>query len=82
MTGPILESILSSCACKTGMPSVETLLSHSVFSAKPSTDLCYFKVPSHTRDALRDACDQTDARIKDEQKMVGITFLREITTKL
>ncbi|XP_046662026.1 PX domain-containing protein kinase-like protein [Homalodisca vitripennis] len=67
---PVLESILSSGACKSGMPSLEMLLALPVFSAKPATDHCYFKLSSHTRDALKDACHQTDARIKDEQKKV------------
>ncbi|XP_054278649.1 PX domain-containing protein kinase-like protein [Macrosteles quadrilineatus] len=67
---PVLESILSSCACKTGMPSLLSLLSLPVFSGQPPIDHCYFKLPSHTRDALKGACQQTDARIKDEQKKI------------
>lgn len=67
---PVLESILSSCACKSGLPTIESLLSLPVFSSTPSHERSYFKLSTHTKEALRDACHKTDARMKDEQKKV------------
>uniref|UniRef100_A0A1B6CZC3 PX domain-containing protein n=1 Tax=Clastoptera arizonana TaxID=38151 RepID=A0A1B6CZC3_9HEMI len=66
----LLESIISSCACKTGMPSLKYLLSLPIFTIPILNEHTYFKLPQHTKEALRDACYKTDARIKDEQKKV------------
>ncbi|XP_049831647.1 PX domain-containing protein kinase-like protein isoform X1 [Schistocerca gregaria] len=74
----LLESILSTEACKDGMPSIPTLLAHPFFNGFTSNGLsntsadeqAYLKFSSHLREALKDARQKMEERLKEEQKMV------------
>lgn len=70
----MLESILSSEACKNGLPSIEDLLKHSFFArvilnVLPN-DKVHFKVSNGTRDNLKQLKVQIEERLKEEQKVV------------
>lgn len=77
----VLESILSTEACKGGLPTIAALLTHPFFN---STELAYshhltnpsqsdrphLKFSSHVKEALKVARQKIEIRLKDEQKMV------------
>jgi hypothetical protein len=72
--------ILTPNACKKGMPSIETLLSHSFFANDslsingPPLDMgqCYLKFPLHIKDQLKNTFSIIEKRLKDDQKAVSV----------
>lgn len=70
----VLESILSSEACKSGLPSIESLLKHKFFSTVYvpllPDDKAHLKIPCSTKEHLKNAVVQMEERLKEEQKMV------------
>ena len=72
----VLESILSTEACKGGVPTVSALLTHPFFnsaefsSSNQVTDRPHLKFSSHVKEALKIARQKMETRLKDEQKMV------------
>nr|XP_022297327.1 PX domain-containing protein kinase-like protein isoform X2 [Crassostrea virginica] len=69
----VLESILSPEACKGGLPSVENLLSHPFFSgvSLPPSDKPVLKIPSKLKEAIKNAKEQMEKRLKEEQKIIN-----------
>lgn len=68
----VLESILTTEACKNGLPTLSDLLSHTFFSSytlqlleKP-----ILKIPSKLKEAIRLAKDSMEIQLKEEQKMI------------
>nr|CAD7429821.1 unnamed protein product [Timema monikensis] len=72
----VLESILSSEACKKGLPTIGALLSHPFFNNSSCdsshSERPHFKYSTHTKEALRVAWQKTESRLKEEQKIVCI----------
>jgi len=77
----VLESVLSTEACKGGVPTIAALLTHPFFNSTELSSLhqltnssqCdrpHLKFSSHVKEALRVAHQKTETRLKDEQKMV------------
>lgn len=70
----VLDSILSSEACKAGLPSIESLLNHKFFSSVVVTllpeDKAHLKIPNSTKEHLKSVVAQIEERLKEEQKMV------------
>ncbi|KAJ8946415.1 hypothetical protein NQ314_008897 [Rhamnusium bicolor] len=70
----ILERILSSEACKNGLPTVVDLLMDPFFSFTQlnllPNDKAHFKIPSSIKERLKVAIAKMEERLKDEQKMV------------
>lgn len=68
----VLESILTTEACKNGLPTVEGLLMHPFFSAVvlPSTDKPVLKIPSKLKEALKQSKDEFERKLKEEQKQI------------
>nr|CAD7568597.1 unnamed protein product [Timema californicum] len=70
----VLESILSSEACKKGLPTIGALLSHPFFNNSSydssHSERPHFKYSTHTKEALRVAWQKTESRLKEEQKLV------------
>lgn len=68
----VLESILTSEACKNGLPQVSALLSHPLFSGVmlPVTDKPVLKVPSKLKECIRTAQTEVDKRLTEEQKII------------
>ncbi|XP_062593709.1 PX domain-containing protein kinase-like protein isoform X1 [Saccostrea cucullata] len=69
----VLESILSTEACKGGLPTVDDLLSHPFFAGVtlPPTDKPVLKIPSKLKEAIKNAKDQMERRLKEEQKIIN-----------
>lgn len=72
--GAVLDSILSSEACKSGLPSIESLLNNPFFSTIVlsiyPTDRAHLKIPSSTKEQLKVAQASLEERLKEEQKMI------------
>ncbi|XP_018321403.1 PX domain-containing protein kinase-like protein [Agrilus planipennis] len=70
----VLESILSAEACKTGLPTIENLLSMPFFQKVAlvfnSEDKAQLKIPSSIKERLKNVQAQIEERLKDEQKMM------------
>ncbi|XP_069101211.1 PX domain-containing protein kinase-like protein isoform X1 [Argopecten irradians] len=68
----VLESILTTEACKNGLPTVQDLLSHTLFSdvTLPATDKPVLKIPSKLKEAIRLAKEDMESRLQEEQKVV------------
>lgn len=70
----IIASILSSEACKSGLPAIDTLLANPFFaSVSPghSTDeKTHLKIPTNIKEQLKIAQHQLEERLHSEQKMV------------
>ncbi|XP_044264656.1 PX domain-containing protein kinase-like protein [Tribolium madens] len=70
----LLESILSAEACKSGLPTIESLLSHKFFTSVTITllpdDKAHLKIPNSTKEHLKVAVTQMEERLREEQKMV------------
>ncbi|XP_021343288.1 PX domain-containing protein kinase-like protein isoform X2 [Mizuhopecten yessoensis] len=66
-----LESILTTEACKNGLPTVPDLLSHPLFSdvTLPATDKPVLKIPSKLKEAIRLAKEDMESRLQEEQKV-------------
>ncbi|KAM4652833.1 PX domain-containing protein kinase-like protein isoform 3-T3 [Discoglossus pictus] len=69
---PVLESILSSEACKCGMPSVSQLLQMPLFSdvTLMHSEKPQFKIPTKLKEALKTAKECMEKRLTEEQKLV------------
>lgn len=73
----LLEVILSHEALKQDLPTLAQLLEHPFFadvrqetrSNVSSNDKPYFKLSSHLKDALSEATNKAETRLKDEQKV-------------
>ncbi|CAB0041939.1 unnamed protein product [Trichogramma brassicae] len=69
----VLEIILSHEALKQDLPTAAQLMKHPFFeSAQQNASAIekpYFKLNSHLKDALLEAINKTEARLKDEQKV-------------
>nr|CAD7415034.1 unnamed protein product [Timema cristinae] len=76
----VLESILSSEACKKGLPTIGALLSHPFFNNSSCdsshSERPHFKYSTHTKEALRVAWQKTESRLKEEQKIVCIVIYK------
>lgn len=77
----VLESILSTEACKGGVPTIAALLTHPFFNStelasshqltnSSQSDRPHLKFSSHVKEALKVARQKIETRLKDEQKMV------------
>lgn len=70
----VLEALISTEACKNGLPSVANLLMHPFFQnvvpANGSTAKLAIRVPSSLRDALRVARSRTEKRLQEDQKQL------------
>ncbi|MED6247707.1 hypothetical protein ATANTOWER_014144 [Ataeniobius toweri] len=68
----VLQSILSTEACKTGMPTVSALIQTPLFSdvqLKHSEKL-QIKVPSRLKEALKEAKGRLEKRLHEEQRLI------------
>ncbi|KAL1429362.1 hypothetical protein MTO96_016326 [Rhipicephalus appendiculatus] len=70
----VLEALLSTEACKNGLPSVANLLMHPFFQnvapANGSTAKLALRVPSSLKDALKMARSLTEKRLQEDQKQL------------
>ncbi|CAH1162929.1 unnamed protein product [Phaedon cochleariae] len=70
----ILVKILSTDACRNGLPSIADLLYDPFFSlvqlAFVSSDRAHFKMAASTKEQLRLAVSRTEERLKEEQRLV------------
>ncbi|XP_065290657.1 PX domain-containing protein kinase-like protein [Dermacentor albipictus] len=70
----VLEALLSTEACKNGLPSVANLLMHPFFQkvapANGSIAKLALKVPSFLKDALKTARSRTEKRLQEDQKQL------------
>ncbi|MGH0164146.1 UNVERIFIED_CONTAM: hypothetical protein FKN15_046449 [Acipenser sinensis] len=68
----VLQSILSTEACRTGMPTVTQLLQTQLFSdvLLLSSEKPQFKISTKLKEALKTANDCLEKRLLEEQKMV------------
>lgn len=71
--------VLSTRACKRGMPSIETLLEHPFFSTGTPVSSrliinenvqCYLKFTNHIKEELRKVVQVLESRLKNDQKLV------------
>lgn len=70
--GPVLRSLLSAEACKSGMPSVSALLQTPLFSdvQLQQSEKQQFKVPSRLKEALKTAKESLERRLHEEQRLL------------
>ncbi|KAK7503656.1 hypothetical protein BaRGS_00005195, partial [Batillaria attramentaria] len=68
----VLESILTTEACKNGLPQVSDLLLHPLFSpvVLPVSDKPVLKVPSKLKECVRAAREEVEKRLREEQKII------------
>ncbi|XP_037347193.2 PX domain-containing protein kinase-like protein isoform X3 [Pungitius pungitius] len=68
----VLQSTLSTEACKSGMPSVSQLIRTPLFADVPlrHSEKLQIKVPSRLREALRAAKEGLERRLQEEQRMI------------
>lgn len=69
----VLESILTTEACKNSLPSVDDLLSHPLFSDvsfPPLSNKPVLKFPSKLKEFVRAAKEEVETRIKSDQKLL------------
>nr|CAB3265330.1 PX domain-containing protein kinase-like protein [Phallusia mammillata] len=70
----VLESILSSEACKNGLPTLEGLLSHPFFADETVTTVGIkpqLKIPSKLKETFRQYKEALERKLKEEQKVIG-----------
>lgn len=69
---PVLQSLLSTEACKCGMPSVSALLQTPLFGEVhlQHSEKQQLKVPSRLKDALKTAKDHLERRLHEEQRLL------------
>ncbi|XP_056131028.1 PX domain-containing protein kinase-like protein isoform X3 [Lampris incognitus] len=67
----VLQSILSTEACKTGMPTVSQLIQTPLFSdvQLEHADKLQFKIPTKLKEALRTAKESLERRLQEEQRV-------------
>ncbi|XP_015203483.1 PX domain-containing protein kinase-like protein isoform X2 [Lepisosteus oculatus] len=68
----VLQSILSTEACKAGMPAVSQLLQNPLFSdiLLFNSERPQFKISTKLKDALKSAKENLERRLQEEQKMI------------
>ncbi|XP_031424356.1 PX domain-containing protein kinase-like protein isoform X3 [Clupea harengus] len=68
----VLQSILSTEACKTGMPSITQLLQTPLFKDVLlfNSEKAQFKITSKLKEALKTAKDSLEKRLQEEQKII------------
>ncbi|GFO45019.1 mitochondrial ribonuclease p protein 1 homolog, partial [Plakobranchus ocellatus] len=69
----VLESILTTEACKNGLPSVADLLSHPLFcdvSFPPLSNKPTLKIPSKLKEFVKAAKEEVESRLKNDQKLL------------
>lgn len=70
----VLEALISTEACKNGLPTVADLLMHPFFQnaapANGSTAKLTLKVPASLKDALKAARARTEKRLQEDQKQL------------
>ncbi|XP_054640211.1 PX domain-containing protein kinase-like protein isoform X2 [Dunckerocampus dactyliophorus] len=68
----VLQSILSTEACKSGMPTVLQLIQTPLFSDIPlqHSEKIQIKVPSRLKDALKTAKERLEKRLQEEQRVL------------
>nr|XP_061796767.1 PX domain-containing protein kinase-like protein isoform X1 [Nerophis lumbriciformis] len=68
----VLQSILSTEACKSGMPTVSQLIQTPLFChvQLQHSDKVQIKVPSRLKDALKTAKDRLEKRLQEEQRVL------------
>ncbi|XP_076027521.1 PX domain-containing protein kinase-like protein isoform X3 [Genypterus blacodes] len=68
----VLQSILSTEACKSGMPTVSQLIQTPLFSDVQiqHSDKVQMKVPSRLKEALKAAKDSLEKRLQEEQRQL------------
>nr|XP_057910878.1 PX domain-containing protein kinase-like protein isoform X2 [Doryrhamphus excisus] len=68
----VLQSILSTEACKSGMPTVSQLIQTPLFSDVPlqHSEKIQIKVPSRLKDALKTAKERLEKRLQEEQRVL------------
>uniref|UniRef100_A0A2C9LVA4 Protein kinase domain-containing protein n=1 Tax=Biomphalaria glabrata TaxID=6526 RepID=A0A2C9LVA4_BIOGL len=69
----VLESILTTEACKNGLPTVANLLSHPLFSdvnLVPQTNKPVLKIPSKLKDFVKSSKEEIESRLKSDQKLL------------
>ncbi|XP_077293968.1 PX domain-containing protein kinase-like protein isoform X2 [Arctopsyche grandis] len=83
----ILQILLSTTACKQGMPNIDTLLLHPFFNTGSSvsnritvdeTMQCYLKFPHQVKEELQNAARNIETRLKSDQKLVRMNRIQEI----
>lgn len=68
----VMESILTTEACKNGLPTINGLLQHPLFASTilPPNDRPTIKIPSKLKESLRDAKTQMEKRLSEEQRVI------------
>ena len=78
----MLESILSKDACRSGLPTLDQLIDHQFFKEHAAQrlaaaaaghnddDVYVFKLSNSAKEALKQAAQKCDNRLRDEQKSV------------
>ncbi|KAM6927740.1 PX domain-containing protein kinase-like protein [Xenentodon cancila] len=68
----VLQSILSTEACKSGMPTVSSLIQTPLFSdvQLQHSEKLQIKVPSRLKEALRTAKETLEKRLREEQRLL------------
>ncbi|XP_077428914.1 PX domain-containing protein kinase-like protein isoform X2 [Vanacampus margaritifer] len=68
----VLQSILSTEACKSGMPTVSQLIQTPLFGDVPlqHSEKVQIRVPSRLKEALKAAKERVEKRLQEEQKVV------------
>ncbi|KAL4226568.1 hypothetical protein ACF0H5_014553 [Mactra antiquata] len=68
----VLESILTTEACKNGLPTVQNLMMHPFFSgvSLPAGEKPFLKIPSKVKEPLKQAKEEFERRLKEEQKVI------------
>ncbi|CAL1544540.1 unnamed protein product [Lymnaea stagnalis] len=69
----VLESILTTEACKNGLPSVTDLLSHPLFSdvsLPPQVSKPVLKIPSKLKEFVKSSKEEIESRLKSDQKLL------------
>ncbi|XP_064607399.1 PX domain-containing protein kinase-like protein isoform X2 [Liolophura sinensis] len=69
----VLESILTTEACKKGLPSISDLLLHPLFSdvVLPPSEKPSLKIPSKLKEAIRLAREKMEQHLQAEQKLIS-----------
>lgn len=74
ITEAVLDSILSPEACKSGLPTIESLLNHPFFSSISltllPTDKAHLKLTGSLKEHLKNCQTQLEERLKEEQKTI------------
>ncbi|XP_076812589.1 PX domain-containing protein kinase-like protein isoform X2 [Clavelina lepadiformis] len=70
----VLESILSTEACKMGLPTLEGLLSHPLFADETVRTVGIkpqLKIPSKLKETFKQYKEGSERKLKEEQKVIG-----------